>query len=131
MTEQVEGTYGMPDPEPDFKDARGTITDLLGPVDAVTAIFTRKGAIRGNHVHHATTQWTFVVSGMLFMLVRKEDGNIATRIAQPRELVCEPAGLAHAWRALEDSWVLVFTEGPRSGKAYESDTERLAEPLLS
>jgi hypothetical protein len=35
-----------------YEDARGVIQDLLGPVDSVTWITTKKGAIRGNHVHH-------------------------------------------------------------------------------
>jgi hypothetical protein len=51
-----------------FEDARGVIQDLFdGDKVAVTHITTLKGAIRGNHVHDLTTQWTYVTSGKLRM----------------------------------------------------------------
>lgn len=113
-----------------FEDERGVILDLLGPVDAITRISTRKGAIRGNHVHHRTTQWTYVVSGRL--LVRWDGpGGQTDRVVMPDEMVTEEAGIPHAWKALENAVVLVFTKGPRSGEAYETDTVRLDVPLLT
>ena len=114
-----------------FADHRGTITDLLGPVDAVTEIVTKAGAVRGNHVHHATVQWTYVASGRLLTALQTTDGGAPILTEHgPGDLIEEPAGLPHAWKALEDTVVLVFTKGPRSGSAYESDTERLRVPLL-
>ncbi len=113
-----------------FEDERGVIQDLLGPVDAVTEIFTRAGAVRGNHVHLKTVQYTYVVHGLLLVAWTEDDG-VHTREARPCELVTEAAGIPHAWKALADCCVLVFTRGPRSGGAYESDTQRLAVPLLS
>lgn len=112
------------------EDSRGVIQDLLGPVDAVTHIFTVKGAVRGNHVHQQTTQWTWVLSGRL-LVVTEAGGFTRHDEYKPGEMACEEAGVPHAWRALEDTEVLVFTRGPRSGEAYESDTERLGTPLLS
>jgi quercetin dioxygenase-like cupin family protein len=105
-----------------FADERGTIEDILtGPIDCVTKIFTHAGAIRGNHIHLETTQWTYVVSGLL----RAVSPN-ASILCKPGALIEEPPGIPHAWRAEEDTWVLVLTRGPRSGEAYESDTIRLA-----
>ncbi len=113
-----------------FEDERGVITDLLmGPVDAITQIFTRKGSVRGNHVHENTTQWTYVVSGLL-TLASQQGGRIRTTTALPGDLVCEPSAVPHAWRAEEDTIVLVFTRGPRSGENYETDTTRLDYSLL-
>lgn len=114
-----------------FTDDRGEIVDILaGPVDCVTRITTLAGKIRGNHVHAATTQWTYVISGRL--LVVTEDKESRTRREySPGEMAEERPGIAHAWKALEDTVVLVFTRGPRSGEGYESDTERLKVPLLS
>jgi quercetin dioxygenase-like cupin family protein len=110
-----------------FEDGRGVIQDLLiTPLDAVTQIFTRKGAIRGNHYHQHTTQWTYVVSGRLRMVTSRGEDHVY----EPGEMVCDLPGVAHAWQALEDTTVLVFTRGPRSGVDYESDTERLEVPLL-
>lgn len=110
-----------------FEDERGLIRDLfVGPLDAVTEIFTVKGAVRGNHVHRETTQWTYIVSGSLEMMHGTE-----VSFAAAGELVKDEPGMPHAWKALEDTLCLVFTKGPRSGEDYESDTYRLEEPLLA
>lgn len=103
-----------------FEDERGVIQDLLGPVDAVTAIFTKAGHVRGNHYHPRTQQWVYVVAGVL---VTSLSGNEVTR--RRGELFLEPASEPHAWKAQTDCQVLVFTRGPRSGENYESDTIRL------
>jgi quercetin dioxygenase-like cupin family protein len=113
-----------------FADERGVIQDLLEThLDAVTEITTKAGAIRGNHVHKQTTQWTYVVYGLMKFAWIEDDG-VHTKMYGPHSLVKEPAGVPHAWEAVNDTCVLVFTQGPRSGSAYESDTERLAHPLL-
>lgn len=108
-----------------FEDERGVIQDLLGPVDAVTYIFTRAGAVRGNHIHQRTTQWTWICYGRMTVAWTEDDG-VHTREASAGELIHEPAGIPHAWKAQNDCEVLVFTKGPRSGQAYETDVTRLA-----
>jgi len=109
-----------------FEDERCVIKDLLGSVDAVTEIATRAGAIRGNHVHQHTTQWAYVVRGRLWAAWLEDDG-VHKKLHEPGDLICERAGIPHAWQAQDDCVVLVFTRGPRSGAAYETDTERLDE----
>jgi quercetin dioxygenase-like cupin family protein len=112
-----------------YEDHRGVIQDWFGPdepIDSVTHITTVKGAIRGNHVHEFTKQWTLVLKGRLLMA----SGRTQTEMA-PLELIMHDPGDPHAWKALEDTDCLVFTRGPRSGENYESDTKRLDEPLLS
>lgn len=119
-----------------FEDERGVIQDLLGPVDAVTRISTFQGAVRGNHIHRFTTQWTYVVSGRLLAAWGVDEAPIEggarhrwmrrDAAHHPGDLIEEPPGIPHAWQALEDTVVLVFTKGPRSGTAYEADTIRLA-----
>jgi len=110
-----------------FEDARGLIEDLLvEPLDSVTRIFTKAGAVRGNHIHRETTQFTYVVSGHLLVAARLLGAETIVRQVGPGELVAEAPGIAHAWKALEDCTCLVFTRGPRSGEGYEGDTERLA-----
>jgi quercetin dioxygenase-like cupin family protein len=108
-----------------FEDVRGVIQDLLTDVDAVTHITTLEGAVRGNHVHYDTTQWTFILSGALVMA-----SGAVTAVMRSGEMVKHGPGMPHAWKALEDSECLVFTRGPRSGENYESDTYRHDEPLL-
>lgn len=111
-----------------FEDERGLIEDLLTePVDAVTRIFTRAGAVRGNHVHDRTVQWAYVVSGSLIVAIRQPGGEQGRGIHGPRSLIREDPGVAHAWKAREDTEVLVFTRGPRSGAGYEDDVRRLPE----
>lgn len=114
-------------PHPDHEDDRGTITDLAAqPLDAVTRVRTKAGAIRGNHLHKLTTQWTFVVSGKLRITTGEEQV-----VAGPGDLVINPSGEPHAWEAIEDSDCIVFAKGPRAGEDYESDTYRLEEPLIA
>ena len=109
------------------QDARGIIRDLLaGPLDMVTEIRTTEGAVRGNHVHQRTAQWAYVVSGSLLVAWTEDDG-VHTRVVGPGDLVHEPPGIPHAWKAASDCVVLVFTRGPRSGQDYESDVTRLPE----
>lgn len=113
-------------PPVNHEDERGIIRDLLvEPVDSITRITTKLGAVRGNHVHRLTHQWTYVLSGMLLMA----DGSDVFNLG-PGELCYHAPGNPHAWRAITDTEVIVFTRGPRSGDDYESDTIRLDEPLL-
>ena len=110
-----------------FEDHRGLIKDILeGPIDSVTEIFTKAGAVRGNHTHNETVQWTYVVEGEMHMVQRGPGGEIDSDYYGPGSLVRDEPGVAHAWQAEEDTIVLVFTRGPRSGANYESDTQRLA-----
>lgn len=111
-----------------YEDFRGVIQDLLGPVDSVTRIDTVAGAVRGNHVHDHTTQWVYILSGSLLVATDTLSAEgVNHRYHGPGELVKEEPGLPHAWRAMDDTTVLVFTKGPRSGADYESDTRRLPE----
>ncbi len=109
-----------------FEDERGVIEDLFGRLDGVTRITTKKGAVRGNHVHAKTAQWTMVLSGCLLVAHGKQE-----TLVGPGEILTHPPGEPHAWKAVEDTTCLVFTHGPRSGSNYESDTQRLEEPLLA
>jgi quercetin dioxygenase-like cupin family protein len=119
-----------------FEDDRGVIQDLLVcPLDSVTRITSHKGAIRGNHFHKDTTQWTLVLSGLLRVVTEGSGYSGAAGPRQerdygPGEIACEAPGVAHAWLALEDTDVMVFTKGPRTGPAYETDTFRLETPML-
>jgi quercetin dioxygenase-like cupin family protein len=127
MADHTTTTDQLPD---EFADHRGLIRDLLaGPIDAITQIDTVAGAVRGNHVHHQTIQWTYVVSGRL-RVVHVVGGVRLDDEFGPGQLLVDAPGVPHAWQAVTDCRVLVFTRGPRSGRGYESDTYRLVRPLL-
>src|ERR1700733_3318287 len=97
------------------EDARGIIQDLLGPVDAVTEIVSRAGAVRGNHRHRQTVQYPYVTRGRLLVVAAPEGVERTERYVEAGEMITEEAGIPHAWKALEPTTVLVFTRGPRSG----------------
>jgi dTDP-4-dehydrorhamnose 3,5-epimerase-like enzyme len=116
-----------------FEDARGSITDILEDeiVEHVTLITTAKGAVRGNHVHHETHQFVYIVSGALRYVTRDGSGSIERGTAFPGDVLATGPMDAHAIEALEDTTMVVMTRGPRGGREYESDTYRLEAPLIA
>lgn len=113
-------------PVPDHADHRGDIFDFATEnIDAVTIVRTKAGAVRGNHYHAETSQWAYIAAGRLVVT----DGADQREVG-PGEIVYDPPGSPHAWRALEDTVCVVVVRGPRAGRDYESDTYRLDEPLI-
>lgn len=119
--------------KPAHSDARGVITDIhVGQsVNALTTVTCRKGAIRGNHFHKKTTQFTHVLSGRLRFYSQIEGGPIERKIIRAGDLIVSPPLHRHAFEALEDSVLLAFCKGPRAGTNYETDTYRLDVPLTA
>jgi|SRR3989344_7509440 len=115
-----------------FEDKRGTITDIFvnSPKDHITIIHTKKGAVRGNHYHKKSTQYTFVVSGQLTHLTQKTgQKKIYKHILQPNDLMISDPGEVHAMTADKDTVFLALVDGLRGGKNYEKDTIRIDKPL--
>jgi quercetin dioxygenase-like cupin family protein len=115
-----------------FQDDRGTIRDIFvrDPKDTCTIIFSKKGAIRGNHYHKLSTQFTYVISGQLTMLSQTADGtSIEKHILREGDMMTHGPMEAHTLIADEDTVFLAFADGLRGGDDYEKDTYRLAEPL--
>ena len=117
----------------DFRDARGTISDILDdvPVNAVTIITSKKGVARGNHFHKKTVQYTYVVSGRVRYLSRKGGGKVRSAVLSAGGLAISPPGEAHTVVALADTVFLSISRGPRHGRNYEADTYRLDVPLAA
>lgn len=119
---------------PSHTDSRGVIADILENriVNAITEITFETGAVRANHYHKQTTQWNYVISGKILIRTQMIGGNeeVQETVIEPGELVETVPNEIHALKALEPSKLLVFTEGPRGGKEYESDTFRLDVPLI-
>lgn len=122
------------DVKPSHTDDRGVIMDLIENrnINAITDITFTAGAVRANHYHKETTQWNYVVRGKILLKTKMVDSDSAAEeiIMNVGDLVETVPNEIHALKALEDSQLLVFTEGPRGGKEYESDTFRLSEPLI-
>lgn len=120
------------------QDQRGTIRDIFvsSPKDHCTIISSKAGAVRANHFHKLSTQYTYVVSGAMTMVVQKVDEN-GQLIGSPQtthmvegDLATHVPYEAHAFRAEGDSVILAFADGVRGGEHYESDVYRLQQPLI-
>lgn len=111
-----------------FKDERGIITDILQhtPVDSVTLITCNKGAIRGNHYHKESIQYTYVISGQMLAFTQFPDESVASGSLFEGDLLESPPLERHALHAVEDSVLLIITRGPRGGRGYEDDTFRVS-----
>ena len=121
-----------------FKDKRGMILDIFvsKPKDHCTLVTFNKGAIRGNHYHKKSTQYSFVLSGKLIMFSVKvnNNGNITKKIKKEillkNSLITHKPFYAHAFKAITKSNLLAFADGKRGGKNYEKDTFRLKSKLV-
>lgn len=110
---------------PVFQDARGAIRDLItDEIHSITEITFTPGAIRGNHVHQHTTQWTYLIFGELTMAT-VDSGKVLEKNLFPGDLVVSLPNEPHAFRAITEAKILVFTKGPRSGSNYALDTQRV------
>ena len=115
-----------------FKDKRGKITDLVENenINGISVITFSKGAVRGNHFHKKTKQYNYILRGKIKFVSQNENEKIKSLLARSGDLILTLPLEKHALMALEDSELMVFTVGPRTGKNYESDTFRLLKPLL-
>jgi len=120
------------DTSPSFSDDRGDITDLIEneTINAVTHITFVKDSIRANHYHKETTQWNYLLDGKLLLRTQMPDSDYSEVVMEKGDLIEVMPNESHAFKALENSSLVVFTKGPRGGKEYESDTFRLDKALL-
>ena len=121
-----------------FKDKRGIIIDIFvkKPKDHCTLVTFNKSAIRGNHFHKKSIQYSFIVSGKLLMLSAKVNkngtiiGKIKKEILIANNIVTHKPFHAHAFKAMTKVKLLAFADGKRGGKNYEKDTFRLKNKLI-
>ena len=118
--------------ETSFEDVRGKIIDIVSneTMNAATLITFSAGAIRANHYHNHTIQWNYIISGRINVIIENNVHERNEIILNPGDLLKITEDEKHAFKSLEDSVMLVFTQGPRGGKDYETDTIRLSDPLI-
>jgi dTDP-4-dehydrorhamnose 3,5-epimerase-like enzyme len=113
-----------------FVDVRGTITDIFykANMNHGCVITNQPGAVRGNHYHKFTTQYTYIVSGTLTYYsksIETEKPAHAFVAVAGDMIVSEPFEI-HAMKSGADGCTFIaFAEGPRGGEDYESDTYRV------
>src|SRR5579872_2249390 len=117
------------------KDDRGDISDIFykHPVDHVTIINSKKGSFRGDHYHKFTIQHMFMTKGSLryyYRHVAEDNTKVKSIVVRQGEMVSTPPNEVHALEILEDNQFIVFSEGKRGGKDYESDTYRVSPSLM-
>ena len=114
-----------------FTDNRGSISDIFvdQAVDHSCWISSVDGAVRGNHYHKYTTQYTLVLSGKLYYISKNMvDNTIKEGVFEKGTMIVSPPMEAHAMQAHEGSCEFIaFASGPRGGHNYENDTFRLTE----
>tara|TARA_B100002003_G_C13740717_1_gene369445 strand:- start:83 stop:478 length:396 start_codon:yes stop_codon:yes gene_type:complete len=121
-----------------FEDKRGKIIDVFvnSPKDHCLIVTFTKGAVRGNHFHKKSTQFSFLLSGELdfyFAKVDKKNGKlkkIKKRTIKKNTFVTHEPYEAHAFRSKKKSVLIAFSCGLRGGSDYEKDTFRLKTKLI-
>jgi dTDP-4-dehydrorhamnose 3,5-epimerase-like enzyme len=111
-------------------DERGTITDLFyaRTINHGCIITNEPMAVRGNHYHKLTTQYTLVLNGTLNYYSKTVDSDepVQKFVAGHGDMMISEPGEIHAMRAGEHGCTFIaFAEGPRGGEDYESDTYRV------
>ena len=113
-----------------FADDRGTITDIFytANMNHGCIIVNHPGAVRGNHYHKFTTQYTYILSGTLTYYSKSIGGDESTDVfdAVAGDMIISEPLETHAMRAGAGGCTFIaFAEGPRGGADYESDTYRV------
>ncbi len=108
-------------------DERGSIFDVLNKEVAHIGMITfKEGVVRANHYHHKSTQYDYIVSGKLKLVVCLPDGSQKEEYVLESGMTTEvPPGIVHAYKALEDSIMLDITTLSRENSGYEDDTVRV------
>ena len=113
---------------PAFTDARGDIFDIVEePVSHVGLVTFAKGAVRGNHYHKQSTQYSYILRGKIKFITGDIDGgNRVEIILEPGDMSTIPPGVVHTYVALtDDAAMLDMTTLARGEKGYEEDTVRV------
>jgi oxalate decarboxylase/phosphoglucose isomerase-like protein (cupin superfamily) len=113
-----------------FQDERGTIHDIfyMANMNHACIITNQPGAVRGNHYHKFTTQYTYILSGTLtyYSKTLGDEEPVHSLTAVPGDMIISEPYEIHAMRAGAGGCTFIaFAEGPRGGEDYESDTYRI------
>ena len=110
-------------------DVRGRISDVffMAQIQHVNFIESEPGVIRGNHYHKLTEQHILITDGSLeyWYWDRTTMSRPQFIMAVYGDLVTSPPGEIHALKIGPQGCKFVtFSQGPRGGADYESDTYR-------
>ncbi len=115
---------------PAHKDKRGEIFDILeGDVRHTGMVtFSGKGIVRGNHYHKKSTQYTYVLSGRIKLVVSPiKGGKKSEFLLKPGSFAKIPPRIIHTYKSLTKAALLDMTTESRKKSGYEQDTVRVNE----
>lgn len=108
------------------RDDRGSIFDLVeDQIGHVGLITFKAGAMRANHYHKISIQYSYILKGEIELTTARIDGSDkkVERLVEGT-LTRIPAKIVHAYKALSDAEILDMTTLSRSDNGYEEDTVR-------
>lgn len=109
-------------------DKRGYITDILNQdLKHVGIVGSEVGAIRGNHYHKTSIQYTYVLSGKFEVLLAKAESpeEVKRVVLGAGQLITIPPFIIHRFSALEKSVFIEMDSKSRSGNRFEEDVIRV------
>lgn len=111
-------------------DERGYIVDLFynEHINHVAKIVSTPNVIRGNHYHKETTQHMLMTKGYLEYWYRDAHSEESPQmvLAEAGDIISTGPNEIHALKiGPQGNEFIVFSEGTRGGKDYESDTYRV------
>jgi mannose-6-phosphate isomerase-like protein (cupin superfamily) len=113
------------------KDDRGTIADVFfnTQIHHVAVVNSKANSLRGNHYHKHSTQHMLMTKGRMEYWYKPVGSSEPSQMVMVNvgDVISTPPNEIHALRYLDDeeSEFIVFSEGPRGGPDYESDTFRV------
>ncbi|MDC2998191.1 cupin domain-containing protein [Candidatus Pelagibacter sp.] len=112
-----------------FRDNRGIIADVIykNQINHIGYISSKKNSIRGNHYHKKTSQYNFVLDGVInYYSKTKKQKKIKIIKLKKGDLILTKPNEIHAFKTISSKSIfMVFTVGIRGGKDYEKDTYRV------
>ena len=112
-----------------FRDTRGIIADVIykNQINHIGYISSKKNSIRGNHYHKKTSQYNFVLDGVInYYSKTKKQKKIKVTKLKKGDLILTKPNEIHAFKTISSKSIfMVFTVGIRGGKDYEKDTYRV------
>ena len=113
--------------KPAFTDARGHIFDIVEePISHVGLITFKKGAVRGNHYHKKSVQYTYILKGKITFVTSDIKGKRKKTCILTEGMFSRiPPQIVHAYKALTSAAMLDMSTLARGVKGYEDDTVRV------
>ena len=113
-----------------FEDERGKIADIFFKknINHVAIIHSEPNVMRGNHYHKHSTQHMLITKGSLEYWHKPLDSDEPPKVVTLKvgDFVSTPPYELHTLIIRDDgNEFIVFSEGPRGGSDYESDTFRV------